>query len=200
MRLRTSTGAAAASGLLSAALLLGGAACVEPDPFPYGGVYLQQIPGVVELAIDAGQRVELEPGSGVGVAVEYTGDGRWSLTTVCDTALSDESCTFDVLVSSDGSSAGITGLEGAELEASDALYAPDAFALKLEVVTDDDRDGVSFVTSPGATVRVSALLYDPTVDSRFDWSDDPRIISWVGRGAAHFGAPTNPIDLTPDRP
>ena len=66
--------------------------------------------------------------------------------------------------------------------------------------TGDGTDGFGFTTSPGATVRVSALLYDPGYGSWFDWSDDPRFISWVGHGAVHRGAPTNPVDLAPDRP
>jgi len=49
-------------------------------------------------------------------------------------------------------------------------------------------------------VRVSALLYDPGVDYSLDWSDDPRFITWFGHGALNLGAPTNPVDLRPDRP
>jgi len=68
------------------------------------------------------------------------------------------------------------------------------------VVTEDDLDGMTFRASPGAAVRVSVLLYDPLIDSQFDWTDDPRLLSWVGHGAVNWGAPSNPIDLTPDQP
>jgi hypothetical protein len=174
-------------------------ACVEPDQ-RHHDYYEQPSDRVEQLTIDAGEQLVLEAGAGVGVGLEYAGDGQWRLATVCDTALSDESCVFDLLVSSDGSNDGITTFEGVDLEADDVVRAPDRFALQLEWVTDVDQDALEFRTQPGATVRLSALLYDPTVDSALEWSDDPRIISWVGGGAVHRGAPSNPVDLAPDRP
>lgn len=181
-------------GLLGLAL-----ACVEPDP-PHADDGVAPGGRVERLTIDAGEQLALEAGAGVGVALEYAGDGQWRLATVCDTALSDESCVFDLLVSSDASDAGITAFEGVDLEAGDVVRAPDRFAVQLEWITEADQDALDFRTEPGATVRLSALLYDPIADSAFDWSDDPRIISWVGGGAVHRGAPSNPVDLTPDRP
>lgn len=175
-------------------------ACVEPDAQDDGYAYAAPSERVERLTIDSGEQLELEAGVGVGVALEYAGDGQWRLATVCDTALSDESCIFDLLVSSDASDDGIISFEGVNLEAGDFVRAPDRFALQLEWVTDADEDALEFRVQPGATVRLSALLYDPIVDSAFDWSDDPRIISWVGGGAVHRGAPSNPVDLTPDRP
>jgi hypothetical protein len=171
-------------------------ACVEPDNDGYYEPALR----VAALTIDTGESVSLEPGSGVGLGVEYDGDGQWWLTLVCDVVSSGSPCLFDVLATSDDSATGISYVEAVELEADDELLAPDPFAVQLDFLTDADFDGVGFVTTPGATVRLSALLYDPIADSLYDWSDDPRIISWVGSGAVHWGAPTNPVDLTPDRP
>lgn len=179
---------------------LGLAACVEPDPEPYLDPSTQPIAGVVELAIDRGGQVLLEPGQGIAVAVQYGEGGVWQVTTACDTALSGVRCDYDIVVATD-TDASIDSFEGQGLESTDAVQAPDAFALSAALDTGADTDGFSFTTPPGTTVRVSALLYDPGVDSRFDdWSDDPRFISWVGDGAVHRGAPTNPVDLTPDRP
>jgi hypothetical protein len=179
-----------------AALLLG--ACVEPDP-PADLGDAEPIPGVVELTIDSGGQVQLEPGAGIGVSVEYTAGGQWSVATTCDTALSGVSCNYDILVSTD-ESAEVTAVEAVGLEPSDELEALDTFALSAELDTDEDTDGFGFTTPPGATVRVSALLYDPAAGNWLSWSDDPRFISWVGHGGVHRGAPTNPVDLTPDRP
>jgi hypothetical protein len=170
-------------------------ACVEPEPNRGGGPELAF--GVEELIIDAGRELDLEPGSGVGVGVQYAGDGEWALFTVCESGPGSELCIFDVLVSSDER---ISSFVGVELEANDLLFAPNDFAVQMDFVTSDAQDAIEFETTPGATVRVSALLYDPVLDSSIDWSDDPRMISWVGSGAAHSGAPTNPVDLTPDRP
>jgi len=181
-----------AVALAGAAFWLG--ACVEPDANQVvdGG---QPITGVVDLVIDSAGQVELEPGAGIGVAVEYVEGGAWSVTTTCDTTLSAEVCSYDVLVSTDVESP-ITAFEGQSLERGDEVFSPDPSVVQADLETAEDTDGFGFTTSPGATVRVSALLYDPA----FDWSDDPRFISWVGDGAVHRGAPTNPVDLTPDRP
>jgi len=178
---------------------LGLTACVEPDPDPYPDDSLGPIPGVVKLGIDRGGQVQLEPGQGIAVAVQYAEGGVWSISTACDTAVSGVRCDYDILVSTDESSS-IDSFEGEALEGPDTLVRPDPFALSAELFTSDETDGFRFTTSPGATVRVSALLYDPGFDSWFDWSDDPRFINWVGDGAVHRGAPTNPVDLEPDRP
>jgi hypothetical protein len=174
--------------------------CVEPDPDHWEGADSPALPGIAELSIDAGESLALEPGTGIGLAVGYAGGGAWDLNLACDTLTSGTSCLFDVLVSSDDSLDGISAATGLDLEDGDTFLSPDAFALRLDFLTEADTDGVGFRTTPGATLRVSASLYDPAVDSRLDWSDDPRIISWVGNGAVHRGAPTNPVDLTPDRP
>ncbi len=180
-------------GATLAALWLG--ACVEPDASPDRHVSATPIPPVVDLVIDSGGQVALQPGAGIGVAVEYAEGGAWSVTTSCDTTLSGAVCDYDLLVSTDFDSP-IAGFEGLGLEGYDELFAPDELALQAAFETAEDADGFGFTTSPGATVRVSALLYDPV----YGWSDDPRVISWVGDGAVHRGAPTNPVDLTPDRP
>lgn len=177
---------------------LGGLGCVEPDPLRSEDD-AWAVPGVAALVIDTGASLELEPGAGIAVAVEHAGDGRWSVRASCDTALSEVTCRHDVLVSTDEASP-ITSFEPLELEPGDSVIAPDRFVVAGEFTTAEDLDGFGFVTAPGATVRVSTLLYDPEVDFSFAWSDDPRLISWVGRGAVHRGAPTNPVDLTPSRP
>jgi hypothetical protein len=178
---------------------LGLAACVEPETDAYLDDSMRPITGVVELGIDRDGQVQLEPGQGVAVAVQYGEGGSWQVTTACDTTLSGTRCDYDIVVSTDDD-ASIDGFMAQSLEEADELRAPDAFALSAVLDTGEDIDGFSFTTPPGATVRVSALLYDPGFDSWFEWSDDPRFISWVGGGAVHRGAPTNPVDLTPDRP
>lgn len=175
------------------------AGCVEPDQPPYGGEEPEPRTRVAALVIDSGGLVQLEPGSGIGVAVEYAGGGRWAVTSSCDTPLSGLPCMFDIFVSTDDV-AGITDFATVALEGADELMVPDPFALSAELETGEDTDGFELTTAPGATVRVSALLYAPERGNWLTWSDDPRFISWVGHGAVHRGAPTNPVDLTPDRP
>jgi len=178
--------------LLAVAGVLAG--CAESEP---GSGGLEPEPEVAELRIDAGRGVELEPGAGVGVAVEYQGDGRWQMSAACDTSLSGSVCRFALLASSEVGANEFGELERIGLEPEDELALLDPFAVEMTWITADDLDAAAFTTSPGASVRVSVLLYDPVPDSDVDWTNDPRLVSWVGDGALHAGAPTNPVELTP---
>ena len=170
------------------------AACAEREPRPDG---VEPEPEVAALPIDAGRGVELDPGAGAGVAVEYQGDGRWRIVAACDTNLSGSVCHFAVLASSNDNSSEFGELERIGLEAEDELSLLDPFAVEMDWITAEDLDAATFTTSPGASVRVSVLLYDPVPDSDSDWTNDPRLLNWVGNGALHAGAPTNPVELTP---
>lgn len=174
------------------------AACVDPNP----GSQAAEPPleqRISRLAIDPGQVLELEPGTGVGVAVTYDGDGTWHVSTACDSLITGTRCEFDILVRTGGQEDLIV-LDDAQLEERDDAFFLDPFALELLLQTGDDIDGVTLSASPGALLRLTVWLYDPIVDSRFDWTQDPRLISWVGHGAVHWGAPTNPVELEPTDP
>jgi hypothetical protein len=54
--------------------------------------------------------------------------------------------------------------------------------------TGQDLDGFSFQTEPGAPIELDVLL---------DNGPGNRYLFWVGDGALHSGAPSNPIDLIP---
>jgi hypothetical protein len=171
------------------------AACVEPKP----GSHAAEAPPELEiarLAIDRGEVLELEPGTGVGVAVDYEGNGFWRVSTACDTMVTGASCEFDVVAHSAGQ-ADVVVVDDAELEGRDDAFFLDPFALELLLETGEDLDSVRLSTSPGAYLRLTVWFYDPVSDSRFDWTRDPRLISWVGHGAVNWGAPTNPVDLEP---
>jgi len=179
--------------LLALAGVLAG--CAERDERAPG--LAEPEPEVAEVLIDAGRGVELDPGAGAGVAVEYEGDGRWRVAAACDTNLSGSVCHFAVLASSADNASEFGELESIGLEAEDELSLLDPFAVEMDWITAEDLDAAAFTTSPGASVRVSVLLFDPVPDSDDDWTNDPRLLSWVGSGALHVGAPSNPVDLTP---
>jgi hypothetical protein len=121
------------------------------------------------------------------------------VSAVCDTAYSDQSCLFDIVVDTQDD-AGILDVERIDLDERDRVIQLDPFALELDWVTGAGVDSVGFTTLPGASVRVSVALFDPNLTWSGAWSVDPRLLSWVGDGAAHWGAPTDPVDLTPVTP
>lgn len=170
--------------------------CVEPAARG-DGAFTADGTEVAAFTIDSGAGLELDEGTGVGLGVAYEGDGWWWVATVCDTQRTGESCRFDVLCSTDDA-AGLLDFERVDLEMEDELFFSGAFALQALFVTHGRSDAMRFRAEPGATVRLSALLYDPDVDGQ--WIEDPRLVNWVGGGGLHQGAPESPIDLSPDMP
>jgi hypothetical protein len=171
-------------------------ACVEPNPPGTGD---SSDLGVVEATIDPDAFLELAPGEGVLIGIEYTSGGTWKVSTVCDTTYSGAPCWFDIIVDS-YSPSGIRDVAPEELESNDEIYRLDPFALELDFLTGDSTDSVRFATTPGSTLRVTAALHEAGGNYWGDWRLDPRLVSWVGDGGINWGAPTNPLDLTPATP
>jgi hypothetical protein len=144
---------------------------------------------VVRAAIDTGAKLQTVAGDGVGAFIEYEQGGRWHVFTTCDTRLSGLPCYFNVIATlPEGASYG--GLSEESLESEDGIYEY-ADGVELATVTREDVDGMYFDAPAGEVVRFEVYL-DDGLDARF--------IYWVGGGAVHNGAPTNPIDLLPSAP
>jgi hypothetical protein len=141
---------------------------------------------VEQSTIDTGQQIDAKPGAGAGAYIEYATGGTYQITTSCDTAGS-QACLWDILVTPlDGAS--IASVAPNALESDDSLTFGQGNSVNLVAHTGEDFDGFSFVTDPGAAIEVDALL---------DEAPANRYLFWVGDGALHEGAPSNPIDLVP---
>ena len=146
---------------------------------------------IVSANIDTGAMLaEIEPGRGAGAFIEYAAGGTWHLYTACDTELSEHACAWDIIVSGDSAS-DLGEVEGDRLEANDYLDWDSAVSVRYVGTTTYDFDGFWLTTTPGATLRVDVFL---------DEQPAQRYVYWIGDGALHRGAPTNPIDLTPTAP
>jgi hypothetical protein len=144
---------------------------------------------IYDVTIDANVGIDVLPGEGAGVFIEYASGGDWYVFTTCDTELSSRLCDFDIFLSvALGES--IERVEGVDLERYDHVVRVESGIVRALFVTDSDFDGVTFRTSPGATLRLDVLI---------DGIEDPEIIFWNGYGALQSVAPSNPLDLTPDR-
>jgi len=141
---------------------------------------------IEEATIDADQLLDVDPGVGAGAFIEYESGGVYHVTTSCDVA-SGSDCLWDIVVTP-LDSAKIESFAPLDLEKDDSLAFGSGNQLRLVAYTGRDFDGFSFQTDPGAGVQVDALLDDGAAN---------RYIFWVGDGALHSGAPTNPVDLLP---
>jgi len=140
--------------------------------------------------IDAGALLEAEPGDGVGVYVEYLSEGRWHVFTTCDTDRSGYDCEFDIVIAP-LHGAPLYGVELEDLEADDTVHVDAHDRLNFVAYTAFDTDGVYFDTDPGEGIRLDVLL---------DRECGNRYVYWVGDGAIHGGAPSNPFELEPVEP
>jgi hypothetical protein len=155
----------------------------EPEPAPPPRE-------VARATVDADGFVTTEsPGERVAVMVEYERGGGWFVGVTCDTATSGYACDWDIIVRTlDGEP--LFRILETELERSDYLLV-DLAAARLVSYTTEDLDGFSFRVG-----EASGLTLDVFLDGRAR----PEFLEWVGDGALHQGAPTNPFELVPDEP
>lgn len=143
--------------------------------------------GTIEQAtIDTDQLLDVEPAVGAGVFIEYESGGTYHVTTSCDVR-SGVDCFWDIVVTT-LNGASVKGLAPLDLEPNDSVSLGATDQLRLVAYTGDDFDGFSFETEPGAAIEVDALLDDGAAN---------KFMFWVGDGAVHNGAPSNPLDLVP---
>jgi hypothetical protein len=174
--------------LAAAASLTGCVVGVDPGPgvvVTDPGPVVTTIPNVI---VDAGAQMSADPGNGVGLFVQYQGDGRWDLFTTCDTAFSGAACNFDVVVTADAGDY-FTGVMGTDLGAASDVSMEDDGTIRLVTNTDYGTDGVSFDATAGATINVDVLL---------DGVPQPAFIFAVSNGVLLNGMPSNVVDFTPD--
>lgn len=141
---------------------------------------------VEESTIDTDELLDIEPGQGAGAFFEYETGGTYHVTTTCDVD-NGGTCVWDiVIVPLDGGPLHV--LAPYELEGDDSLTFSYGNQLRFVAYTDRDLDGLDFQTDPGVGIQVDALLDDGAAN---------RYLFWVGDGALHSGAPSNPVNLVP---
>jgi len=143
----------------------------------------------VQTYIDVDAQIETTPGEGAGVFVEYAKGGHWVLRTTCDTLKNGPPCAWDIIITpEDGRS--ISNVEPRDLEAKDSVGTYPDFPRSYQLVaeTAGDIDGFTFDTEPQTAISVDVFL---------DEACALPYVFWVGDGAVHTGAPSNPIVLIP---
>lgn len=150
------------------------------DPPPSSSVDIE------EAIIDTDQLLEIDPGDGAGAFVEYEAGGTYHVTTSCDVGQGGD-CYWDIVVTPLGDAA-LLSVSPFDLESEDSVTLGAGNQLRFVAKTGQDLDGFSFQTDPGAAIELDVLL---------DNGPGNRYLFWVGDGALHSGAPSNPIDLVP---
>lgn len=151
-----------------------------------GGSYPPPSTNVEQATIDTDQLLDVQPGVGAGAFVEYESGGTYHVSTSCDVS-SGTDCLWDIVVTPLDDAA-VQSFAPRDLEPDDSLSFGAGNQLRLVAYTGQDFDGFSFQTDPGVGIQVDALLDDAAGN---------RYLFWVGDGALHSGAPSNPINLVP---
>jgi hypothetical protein len=144
---------------------------------------------VEQANIDTDQALDVDPGAGAGAFIEYDTGGTYHINTSCDVAQGNP-CYWDILVTPLNCAA-IQNVAAVDLESDDSVSVEAGNQAHLVAYTDQDFDGFTLQTDPGAGIELDALLDNGAAN---------RYLFWVGDGALHTGAPSNPVDLLPSSP
>ena len=143
--------------------------------------------------IDTNQTMTAAPGQGVGVFTAYDSGGAWHIWWTCDSLVDSQNppCQFDVKISVASGAIALPATQG--FQASDTFTAT---TTQLEGITTTaaESDGVTFQTTPGATITLSA-----TVGGQYDG----RFIFFVEGGKVDdgfTGTVSDPIQLVGSTP
>ena len=106
--------------------------------------------------VDPDRIMHATPGQGVGVFTEYQTGGHWRVWWTCDTAKTSEPCAFDVIARvTNGAIANAAGLSPQQ---GDRLSQANAESVDAVTVTTANIDGMTFDTTPGATITLDAQV------------------------------------------
>lgn len=142
-------------------------------------------------SVDIGATMDVPPGRGAGLFVEYLGAGAWSVYTSCDTLVTEQACVFDVIVSTPSGAAILAPKLAGGAHPEDTLSPRSDGGLRFVVGTESTLVGVTFSTQAGAPIEIDMLL---------DGQARPDFIHWMNGGAHVVGTTTNPVDFLPTAP
>lgn len=189
--------------LFAAPLLLATSSCIveadppertyyEPAPLP-APAPAPIPPTTSTVNIATGQTLNADGGQGAGVLVEYLGEGRWYVWTVCDTFVTGLVCSYDITLALEPGASFVSVVdEPADADGSNEAGVSDT-QTSLRLGTRTEVDGVLARVEPaGAPLFVRAAL---------DGQLDPGFVFWVDEtGAVRHGSPSNPLWFTPTVP
>jgi hypothetical protein len=182
---------------LAAIFVAGLGACGDPGPTSFAGSSAGGGSGTgsgaagqpMLVLVDTDGTLMEAGGQGVGVFVEYQAGGRWQVSWTCDTSVTNLPCAFQVGVSvTTGSITGTEGPSAAELSQTSAEE------ITVATTTTAGEDGVSFETTPGATITLNASMNGMENGSYLFFVQDNQV------NGGYKGMLTDPLMLVPRSP
>lgn len=145
---------------------------------------------VVSADIDADATMtDLNPGKGVGMFVEYTTGGTWTVKFTCDWDTSALKCLWSInAITLDSSPIG--GINSQSLDSDDVVNRPRSDSLTYDGITTNEIDQFSFQANPGNAIGFDVWLQDEPYPNRF--------VFWVGDGGLNKGVTSPSFDLYPN--
>lgn len=146
-------------------------------------------PSPVLVEVDTDQTLNADPGQGVGVFVEYRQGGGWHVWWTCDTQKSRRSCAFTVEASV--TEGGISGLKTENVPASAATVGD---TVRVSTTTASEIHGVTFQTSAGAVLTLTAKVDNVADGSFVFFVQDGKV------NGGYTGKLTNPVQFVGKTP
>lgn len=175
--------------ILAATAALSSVACGDD-----GGGYRPPYDGptnVLSVDIDTDAQLTAEGGKGAGLFVEYAAGGKWHVFAACDTTQSGYDCTWDVVASIPSTKQALAVPDQTGLDADDSVIRVDKGAVRLFFRTTTELDAVRMTAPAGEPLQLDVIL---------DGLHDASLVSWVGGGAVHVQAPSDPVTFVPTAP
>jgi hypothetical protein len=153
----------------------------------------------IKAIIDPNASMLQSPGKGVGVFTQYDTGGHWYVWWTCDTALSGDSCPFNVGISAVGGienvvSQGFAGKDALVEAGADGGDAGTVASFTAETTTTTMVQGVRFDTDPGAVITLSASLGGEYSGSFLFFVQDHLV------NGGYKGMLSDPLELEPSSP
>ncbi|MCL2447712.1 MAG: hypothetical protein FWD17_02060 [Polyangiaceae bacterium] len=141
--------------------------------------------------VDTDRVLTATPGQGVGVFTEYQGGGHWHVWWICDTAVTQSPCAFEIHVTSSGGAISNVQSEGIPVR---SWLSGTAREVTASTVTSRELDGVTFDAPAGQAIEV---------DAQVNGTRDGRFLFFVQDGTVnggYAGRLTNPLVFSPSSP
>src|SRR5579864_2652106 len=141
--------------------------------------------------VDTDQVMTADPGQGVGVFIEYAAGGKWHLWWTCDTMKTGQACDFSVAATA--KQGNIANVDAQQLQGG-YVASPSASRVEAHVSTSNEVHGITFTTTPGATIEVEAGVGGLESGKFLFFVQDGKV------NGGYTGQLTDPLDVAGSKP